>query len=266
MRFLSRAPVFVCLDIDGDLLLQIDPTEKLICLPTEAFDGVSPVASEASWSTSTPVHLLLCRFFNFIVTEFQWGSEVASVRIGTRRFSNDARFQQLPGRGIPRLHIEDPFLLGRNLNCTLSTEMELTLRTKLRDAWVVLQSGWTPNGLRQGSRAPMQSGKMQEHQSARARLHQGNKIIVARHCSCQQEQSSSKQLPSETSSTTRVESPRSSSQSNLSEKDHHGERRDHDFAECDLDEAIQAEVISPALLWLGGSESKTDDEPKAIFQ
>jgi len=113
--------------------LQVQPDLKLPCLPTWAFDHNGPThpMALATWSCNLPLHVLFARFAKFYASEFQWGSEVASVRLGFRALAMDSAFEQLPGRLNQRLHIEDPFLLRRNLNCVLGQMQEEQLWGKL---------------------------------------------------------------------------------------------------------------------------------------
>lgn len=113
--------------------LQVQPDLKLPCLPTWAFDHNGPThrMALANWSCNLPLHVLFARFAQFYVSDFQWGSEVVSVRLGARARGMDAPFEQLPGRLNQRLHIEDPFLLRRNLNCVLGMQQEEQLWSKL---------------------------------------------------------------------------------------------------------------------------------------
>ncbi|CAE8710583.1 unnamed protein product, partial [Polarella glacialis] len=75
---------------------------------------------------------------------FQWGSEVISVRLGQRVQPHEPAFQSLPGRLGQRLHIEDPFLLARNLNCVLTPENEQLLKAKLQQTATTICSGGIP--------------------------------------------------------------------------------------------------------------------------
>lgn len=68
---------------------------------------------------------LLRGFFSFYATEFAWGNEVVSIRIG-QRVSIDNPTYELLGRGKLHpnhaIHIEDPFDLYRNLNCVMDMD------------------------------------------------------------------------------------------------------------------------------------------------
>ncbi|CAK0876113.1 unnamed protein product [Prorocentrum cordatum] len=68
---------------------------------------------------SLPCVELLRRFFSFYHCGFRRGGEVVSVRLGRRRNAAWPQLARLRGRHVPRLHIEDPFILERNLNCVL---------------------------------------------------------------------------------------------------------------------------------------------------
>jgi len=81
---------------------------------------------------------MLSRFFEFYTNKFQWGSEVVSVRLGTRRSRYDAAFAGLRCSQRPtmtgRIIIEDPILHERDLSATLRTELEADMKAKLREA------------------------------------------------------------------------------------------------------------------------------------
>jgi len=90
---------------------------------------------------------LLSRFFDFYASDFQWGSEVVSVRLGRRVQVSSPEFYQLQGQAVRRLHIEDPFLLNRNLNCVLGQSQESQLKAELSQASWAAGQGLTPGGL-----------------------------------------------------------------------------------------------------------------------
>jgi DNA polymerase sigma len=86
---------------------------------------------------ATPSELLR-GFFMFYSREFQWGLEVASIRLGTRHPKDE--FHRLfmsniatTGSKHDTIHIEDPFDLQRNLNCVLDSEGLARLRLALTD-------------------------------------------------------------------------------------------------------------------------------------
>jgi len=91
--------------------------------------------------------MLLCRFFHFFVVEFQWGTEVVSVRLGQRVHRTEPEFAALPGRWASRLHVEDPFFLNRNLNRVLGVDQEKRLQAKLIAALEGLRAGAGLRGL-----------------------------------------------------------------------------------------------------------------------
>jgi hypothetical protein len=68
---------------------------------------------------------LLRGFFSFYATEFSWGNEVVSIRLGqrvsidTHHFDSLARGKLNPNHAI---HIEDPLDTYRNLNCVLDMD------------------------------------------------------------------------------------------------------------------------------------------------
>eukprot|EP00443_Scrippsiella_acuminata_P022927 CAMPEP_0115341890 /NCGR_PEP_ID=MMETSP0270-20121206/91920_1 /TAXON_ID=71861 /ORGANISM="Scrippsiella trochoidea, Strain CCMP3099" /LENGTH=413 /DNA_ID=CAMNT_0002763439 /DNA_START=190 /DNA_END=1429 /DNA_ORIENTATION=+ len=126
--------------------LQVEPQLHMPCLPTTCFNGeVSiPQAAKVAWSCKLRRVELLYRFMFFFVGEFRWGSEVVSIRVGTRNTATDCVFDELRGRLDSRLHIEDPFLLSRNLHCVLRVENEHVLYAKLWEVVQAMQYGNIP--------------------------------------------------------------------------------------------------------------------------
>merc|ERR1711862_30869 len=88
---------------------------------------------------------LMLRFFRFFAEEFVWGDEVVSARLGLRMFRGCADLSQLHA-GEGRLHIEDPFILSRNLNSTLGPDQERTLRVEITRASRLIQCSEEPIG------------------------------------------------------------------------------------------------------------------------
>ncbi|CAE8676872.1 unnamed protein product, partial [Polarella glacialis] len=91
---------------------------------------------------------LLRGFFTFYASDFDWQSEVVSVRLGVRgKLSEDPTETRtsycsgLPPKRFPfaesfggYLHIEDPIEVGRNLNFALSEGTVTTMRWALDEA------------------------------------------------------------------------------------------------------------------------------------
>ena len=130
--------------------LQVDDSVQMPCLPTEMFDGKTntPPEHNIRWSCPLPLPVLVCRFFHFYASTFAWGNEVVSVRVGQRMDIGNECFQNLHGRWVSyRLHVEDPFLLHRNLNCVLKEQQENMLYMKICEACSLLQVGGIPPGL-----------------------------------------------------------------------------------------------------------------------
>jgi terminal uridylyltransferase len=130
--------------------LQVDPMVKLPTFPTDIFTGTKSVPREADvlWDTHVSLKVLLIRFFEFYATAFHWGHEVVSVRIGTRYFSNNPIYSQLPGRDSAQMIlVEDPYLLQRNLNCVLGMDQYKQLWIALSGAWASILKGQAPMGL-----------------------------------------------------------------------------------------------------------------------
>lgn len=130
--------------------LLVTPSLSMPCLPTEAHrfpENDAQQKSDTKWTSPQPLATLIRGFFNFFARGFKWGEEVVSVRLGKRLSVRDETYCQLKGRYHARLHIEDPYLLGRNLNCALAQERESVLRTKLTWTSQLLQQGIIPASL-----------------------------------------------------------------------------------------------------------------------
>eukprot|EP00437_Effrenium_voratum_P028814 CAMPEP_0181406402 /NCGR_PEP_ID=MMETSP1110-20121109/5253_1 /TAXON_ID=174948 /ORGANISM="Symbiodinium sp., Strain CCMP421" /LENGTH=378 /DNA_ID=CAMNT_0023528813 /DNA_START=69 /DNA_END=1202 /DNA_ORIENTATION=- len=127
----------------------------LPCLPTDVFseDGPAIDLSGWRWECGLPLPTLLMQFFFFYSDsrQFQWGSEVVSVRMGCRLTMEHQCFAWLETwNQTNRLHIEDPFILDRNLNCVLGTWQEGRLKEALQDAAAAMTSGKLPRCLDSG--------------------------------------------------------------------------------------------------------------------
>ncbi|CAK0829951.1 unnamed protein product [Prorocentrum cordatum] len=108
----------------------------------EQYDGRLVAACRGRWSCARAPAELLERF----------SGRVVSVRLGKRLAATEARFGSLQGRHARRLHIEDPFLLQRNLNCVLGRLQEAELRVAFAEAARRLGAGALPVGL--GAESP----------------------------------------------------------------------------------------------------------------
>jgi len=142
--------------------MQVHQEVELPLLAPALFeDNADPKAAEAAiefardrWSNSCHLSLadLFFRFISFYTTQFEWGNEVACIRLGERRYSNDELFKSLRGRYVTRIHIEDPYMHERNLHCVLGEPEEEKLLQAFQMAWGVLLNGGSPAGLsREGS-------------------------------------------------------------------------------------------------------------------
>jgi hypothetical protein len=83
---------------------------------------------EAAEQIDFSAELSLRGFCQFYATEFVWGEDVVSVRLGTKEKASASAFKKLK-REYPympkeetkyMLHIEDPIDVERNLNCVLN--------------------------------------------------------------------------------------------------------------------------------------------------
>mmetsp|Transcript_28207 Transcript_28207/g.49259 ORF Transcript_28207/g.49259 Transcript_28207/m.49259 type:complete len:457 (-) Transcript_28207:24-1394(-) len=131
--------------------LQVHPSTGMPCLPTWAFGGdiSTRACSNVKWTCTQSLASLIFEFFDFFATKFRWGEEVVSIRVGKRHSATSGLFPQLRGRmNCPRIHIEDPFLVARNLNCVLGYEQESIFHTKLQATARILQCRSIPYGLR----------------------------------------------------------------------------------------------------------------------
>jgi len=135
--YLQQAGVVTC--------MQQGPEQQLYHCPStgKKFDvGFSLTHAKEENKKNKTVAELLCGFFSFYDSDFKWGSEVVSIRLGTRKSIGDAEFAllsqgsrsmtELP-RGIEKIHIEDPFDLSRNLHCVMDTGGLVRLRRAFRD-------------------------------------------------------------------------------------------------------------------------------------
>jgi DNA polymerase sigma len=130
--------------------LQVHPDFELPCLPTWAFNGSGPTPQQGKvrWRCGASLLDALRKFFEFYARDFDWGNEVVSVRLGRRLSTRAAEFVVLKDRDQMRLHVEDPYLLGRNLNCVLGLQQEIHLQSAVRDADATMRGGDLPHGLR----------------------------------------------------------------------------------------------------------------------
>jgi len=128
--------------------LQVDPNIKMPCLPTRHFTGRGRAPQQVQWTCQLPSAALLFRFFSFFATQFQWGNEVVSVRHGQRATVDDPAYDNLRAGLSQRLHIEDPFLTGRNLHCVLGLQQEYLFYSKIHQAAQAMQNYGLPAGLR----------------------------------------------------------------------------------------------------------------------
>lgn len=130
--------------------LQVQPDLKFPVLATDFFShgGQASMLGELHWTCPLSLSGVLARFFNFFSSEFFWGSEVVSVRLGHRAQRGDPEFMDMAGQTQWRLHVEDPFLLSRNLNCVLGISEEKQLRDSLYAGASAMSMCSLPDGLR----------------------------------------------------------------------------------------------------------------------
>lgn len=128
--------------------MQVHPKVRLPMLPVAVFGHGSEAdaqdrcqAAYDAFKCSLSLGELFVRFLQFYSQEFYWGSEVVSLRLGSRLDVKEPFFSQLKARSADRLHVEDPVDLTRNLNCVLGESQEMRLRKALEEAHVCLTIG-----------------------------------------------------------------------------------------------------------------------------
>jgi hypothetical protein len=130
--------------------LMVDHEIQMPCFDTKDFDGGKqlPQAAQISWQCPLGLPALIHRFFEFYGSQYYWGQEVVSIRTGARLYTNNPVYSELSTsqalQNIP--HIEDPFLLNRNLNCVLGWDQNTMLQSKLQKALQQTRSGRAPFG------------------------------------------------------------------------------------------------------------------------
>lgn len=106
---------------------------QVVCgVPSLQESGLAGEAVELEcgrcWKSATE---MLHDFFAFYACDFQWGTEVVSVRCGRRQDVDSDQFRELGGRWDKRLHIEDPLECSRNLRDVLWRQHEELLRERI---------------------------------------------------------------------------------------------------------------------------------------
>jgi DNA polymerase sigma len=147
--------VLYFLQVAPKIKFQVAPKINLPMLPAQSFlEETSADADErlsgarAGWTCTLTTGQLLIRFFEFYAQEFFWGSEVVSLRFGSRLDVRSPFFASLKGRHFPRLHVEDPCDPSRNLNCVLGETEEVMLHEEFQKACMMVQRDRTPFGVR----------------------------------------------------------------------------------------------------------------------
>eukprot|EP00930_Biecheleria_cincta_P058267 TRINITY_DN44121_c0_g1_i1.p1 TRINITY_DN44121_c0_g1~~TRINITY_DN44121_c0_g1_i1.p1 ORF type:complete len:397 (+),score=68.78 TRINITY_DN44121_c0_g1_i1:148-1338(+) len=150
--------------------LQVQSDFEFPRLSTDFFSsgGQASMLGELQWTCPMTLSGLVARFFMFFSSEFFWGSEVVSVRSGRRGQRGDPEFMYLAGQTQWRLHVEDPFLLSRNLNCVLGLGEEKQLRDSFDAGASAMSVCRMPGNLRhflemspQSDRSPFITQKVQ---------------------------------------------------------------------------------------------------------
>lgn len=134
--------VLYFMQVHADVQLPVLSTEEIAAFPEqEAFERAMVAAS--TWCCTLSLPELMSRFFAFYSNSdsygFSWGTEVVSVRCGSRRAISDSVFAKLRGKHARRIHIEDPYQTERNLHAPLGEIEEEQLRTAFREASCSMQ-------------------------------------------------------------------------------------------------------------------------------
>jgi len=120
-------------------------------------DGATKICSQElvdGWVMRETLAALIRAFFKFYASDFRWGREVVSIRLGRRVNSEATEFQLLSKRRDKRIHIEDPFIPERNLNDVLGGFGENDLWEGIRAADAFLDEGKFSEVLLSASSAP----------------------------------------------------------------------------------------------------------------
>eukprot|EP00928_Gymnodinium_smaydae_P015003 TRINITY_DN15500_c0_g1_i2.p1 TRINITY_DN15500_c0_g1~~TRINITY_DN15500_c0_g1_i2.p1 ORF type:complete len:562 (+),score=89.79 TRINITY_DN15500_c0_g1_i2:53-1738(+) len=130
--------------------MQVDLRVGLPCLPVQDFDGSIgiPETARISWNLDMSLTALLALFFRFYAYEFRWGDEVVAVHIGSRTNRYELVHSELSDICFSRLHLADPFLVNRNLNCVLGIQNEHWFYQQLQTAAESFRLGGVPVGLK----------------------------------------------------------------------------------------------------------------------
>eukprot|EP00928_Gymnodinium_smaydae_P089051 TRINITY_DN73053_c0_g1_i1.p1 TRINITY_DN73053_c0_g1~~TRINITY_DN73053_c0_g1_i1.p1 ORF type:complete len:466 (+),score=77.12 TRINITY_DN73053_c0_g1_i1:52-1449(+) len=154
----------------GIYFLQVEPRIRMPCFSTSDFDGGMqiPESAKIQWSLNCSRSALLHMFFRFYAFEFQWSEEVVAMHLGYRSTRNDPVHSSLADVWEQRLHIADPFLTQRNLNCVLRSDNEMLLYSQFQSVASELQMGYVPASLRSptphGAPWPGHQVQHQQHQ------------------------------------------------------------------------------------------------------
>lgn len=134
--------------------MQVSPDVQMPYLPTSCFEPGGEgeedprvQAARSSFTCQLSTAELLVNFFLFYNLYFAWGYEVVSTRLGSRHQAQEQMFESLRGKFVRRLHIEDPYVLDRNLHCVLGEDEEVQLRCAFAEGLQALQFGQSPVGL-----------------------------------------------------------------------------------------------------------------------
>ena len=125
--------------------LQCYPHVRLPVVPTDAVKANGWECPELPFSPAPiSLGLLFVDFVRYYTHCFNWGHDVVSIRCGPHAPRESfARLQNL--HYTTAIHIEDPFELGRNLNCVLIDPVTKTdtLRKAFQELWTKLCCGQT---------------------------------------------------------------------------------------------------------------------------
>lgn len=113
-------------------------TSNAVWEDPSAAEALAAMAAQ-SWKLLAGLEALVRGFFKFYAVTFRWGTEVVSVRMGSRLPRHDDAFQSLSGRLAMKLHVEDPFERVRNLSDVFRPGCEDELRHHISETHALLQ-------------------------------------------------------------------------------------------------------------------------------
>lgn len=130
--------VLYFMQVHAEVQIPVLSTEEIAAMPEQEACRLAAAAA-SNWYCPLSLSELMSRFFAFYSGHgdygFCWGTEVVSVRCGSRRAIDDSVFFSLRGKQARRIHVEDPYQMERNLHAVLGDAEEEQLRAAFREAF-----------------------------------------------------------------------------------------------------------------------------------